>query len=195
MTNKVSLCGRVISKPKMVDTLNLTQNLYFMLDISTNDNRASITRVMVSDKIYNDAIKVKKGDVVFITGHFASFIISGDNKAQKFLYVYAKEIKILEHYSYFKNNVILTGSICGDIVQRKHKVDFTMLVKIPNCNTSYIPCVLPLEVIEESKELEITRYTAHYRLCGYINSRRYKDKCGKGRVAYEVVAKDIEKLR
>ena len=195
MNTRVSLRGRVISDPEISIIPFLPKNIFFRLDITTKDYGRCVIRVLVSKTIYNDAIKLKKGDIVHITGLFESRIIPKDKSVRKFLYVYAKDICVVKNSSYFQNKVILTGKICDKIIERKDKIDFTLLVKVPNCNVSYIPCVIPLKLIDKSKLIELTEHTTYYQIHGYINSRPYKDRHGKGRVAYEVITVDIEKFR
>lgn len=188
MTNRVVLCGRIISRPVIIDTVYPSGNIFFMMDISPQEDESQVVRVVISQKIYKEASKVKEGDVIYLKGLFSSKIIPGDGRAQKFLYVFAIELKVMKCYHYFKNHVVLTGTIGEDMHFGSSKIDFTLKVIIPRCNTSFIPCVIKDEkLINRIRNGEITKYDITYKVLGYINSRSYVDNKKKLKNAYEIV--------
>ena len=95
------------------------------------------------------------------------------------------------------NSVNLTGNICNDIELKKTTsgksvMQFNLAVKRPHSKdtTDFIPC----QVWNQSAEY-LSQYAhkgSRIAVSGKLTSRKYEDKNGNNRIAYEVVCDSVE---
>lgn len=95
------------------------------------------------------------------------------------------------------NSINLTGNVCGDIVLRttqtgKPVVNFHIAVKRPF--TKDATDFIPLVVWEKGAEYLATyaKKGSKIAVCGKLTTRKYTDKDGNNRTAFEVVADTVE---
>lgn len=95
------------------------------------------------------------------------------------------------------NSINLTGNVCGDIELRtttsgKPVVNFHLAVKRPftKDTTDFIPLV----VWDKAAEYLSTyaKKGSKIAVCGKLTTRKYQDKDGNNRTAFEVVADTVE---
>lgn len=204
--NQVSITGVIVSDYSF-DHAIMGEGFYqFMVEIPRLSDNVDTIPVMVSDRLVN-VNKNHVGDIVAVSGQFRSFNKHENNKNTLILYVFAREMELLETDTLVvepSNNYIhLEGYICKQPIYRKTPsereiCDMLLAVNRPYGKTDYIPCIYWGRNARYADTLVVGD-----RICldGRIQSREYIKRFPidgtdeikeESRVCYEVSASKIE---
>lgn len=138
---------------------------------------------------------------VRVEGEFRSHDFRGNQDRKKFLYVFAREIKIIESdYKSDTNEIFLDGYLCKEPVYRKTPfgreiADVIIAVNRFNKKTDYIPCIF---WGRNARMASSTKVGTRLGITGRMQSRNYvkknPDGTSKNKTAYEISVSSLEVL-
>ena len=154
--------------------------------------------IMVSERLL-DVKEDWRGQLLKITGTFRSFNKHEDKRSKLILYVFAREIEVLDSNDYEEvNNVFLDGHVCKEPSYRKTPLgreitDIILAVNRGYGKSDYIPCICWGSNARFASTFEVG---THVQIFGRVQSRPYSKKISdtefEDRVAYEVSVGKIE---
>lgn len=138
---------------------------------------------------------------VRVEGEFRSHNFRDNQDRKKFLYVFAREIKIIERdYKSDTNEIFLDGYLCKEPVYRKTPfgreiADVIFAVNRFNKKTDYIPCIF---WGRNARMISSAKVGTRLEVTGRMQSRNYvkknPDGTSKNKTAYEVSVSSLEVL-
>lgn len=154
--------------------------------------------IMVSERLL-DVKEDWRGQLLKITGTFRSFNKHEDKRSKLILYVFAREIEVLDSNDYeILNEVFLDGYICKPPIYRKTPLgreitDVLVAVNRSYGKSDYIPCILWGRNARFVATFEVG---TNAKFWGRVQSREYVKKISdtetESRVAYEVSVSKVE---
>lgn len=168
---------------------------FYTVDVLVTRFSGTVDRipVMVS-KSLTDVSQDLTGKYVKIYGHFRSLNRQEGDHRRLILYVFTRDLRILEKADNF-NSILLEGYLCRPPIYRKTPSgreisDLLVAVHRASGKSDYIPCICWRENAQFAATLNVGD---RVRLNGRIQSREYIKKGEETpRVAYEVSASGIE---
>lgn len=154
--------------------------------------------IMVSERLL-DVKEDWRGQLLKITGTFRSFNKHEDKRSKLILYVFAREIEVLDSNDYeILNEVFLDGYICKPPIYRKTPLgreitDVLVAVNRSYGKSDYIPCILWGRNARYGSTFEVG---TNLKFWGRVQSREYVKKISdtetEQRVAYEVSVSKVD---
>ena len=149
ITNTAKIVGYVVSSPEIHHSTHGEDFYEFSVRVPRLNSSASDTiRVEISDRVY-DVNKINKDTIVSVEGQFRSFNEhnSDTGKISLRLFLFTKDIEILDSVEEFTNKITLRGFICKDVVHRRTPggreiSDVILSVNRLYNKSDYIPCVV-----------------------------------------------------
>lgn len=202
ITNTAKIVGYVVSSPEIHHSTHGEDFYEFSVRVPRLNNSASdIIRVEISDRVY-DVNKIDKDAIVSIEGQFRSFNEhnSETGKISLRLFLFTRDIEILDSVEEFTNKITLRGFICKDVVHRstpggREISDVILSVNRLYSKSDYIPCIV---WGRNSKYVYKMDVGTEVEFVGRIQSRVYTKKFNDGstleREVYEVSVSDVTKI-
>lgn len=144
--NKVLLIGSIEQEPEYDHSI-YDEGIYkLLLKVERKSENFDMIPILVSERLMNLSL-LKQGTKIKITGKFNSFNKHEGFKSKLILYVFAKDIEIVDVDTFDVNSIYLKGYLCKEPIYRKTPLgrEITdILVAIDrNYNKSdYIPCII-----------------------------------------------------
>ena len=202
ITNTAKIVGYVVSSPEIHHSTHGEDFYEFSVRVPIlNSSASDIIRVEISDRVY-DVSKIDKDAIVSIEGQFRSFNEhnSETGKISLRLFLFTRDIEILDSVEEFTNKITLRGFICKDVVHRRTPggreiSDVILSVNRLYSKSDYIPCVV---WGRNSKYVYKMDVGTEVEFVGRIQSRVYTKKFNDGstleREVYEVSVSDVTKI-
>lgn len=188
--NQVEVLGEVAGE--LVFHHEVFGEAFYMtkLRIRRLSDTLDIIPVVVSERL----LSIKRpviGNIVTIWGQFRSYNNHSGGRNKLELYVFAREVEVLDIVSEHENDVYLEGNICKSPTYRETPrgrgiTDILLAVNRPYGKSDYVPCICWGRNAVYAGSLEVGTYL---RIFGRIQSREYIKSIGDGmenRTAYEI---------
>ncbi len=195
--NEVILNGTVVSDAIFSHKLDDEKFYIFHLSVNRISKLVDEIPIMISknNPLFSE---INIGNRIRVEGYYRSYSRHIGNKTNLILTVYAEKILFLSESQKDKNNIILEGYICKDVIFRITPkgikiADLMLAVNRTYSKANYIPCIAWNGNAITISELNVGRRIS---IIGRIQSREYKktfpDGTQETRVAYEVSINDFE---
>lgn len=190
--NKVEILGKVISELQFNHYYN--EKKYYNLFIETNRRSGFKDKLLViisEDLILNLSIKIDC--FVKIIGEFHSKNENNEKKNKLLLFIFCKDIKIINEKTEYENKIYLNGFVCKSIIVRKTPfgrdiADILLAVNRNFQKSDYIPCIA---WGEKALLLKNSLVGDNLIIEGRIQSRNY-NKENENKTAYEISVSNIQ---
>ena len=147
--NDVRVVGVVVSKPMLHHSTHGEDFYEFKIEVPRlNKGVHDTIKIEVSDRVF-DVSRLEVDSIVSVVGQFRSFneYNSEMDRMTLRLFVFVKDIEILEEADAFDNEITLRGFICKEVVHRKTPSgreisDVILSVNRLYNKSDYIPCVV-----------------------------------------------------
>lgn len=173
--NDVLISGTVISQMTFSHATNNERFYLFYLSCKRQSSTIDIIPVIVSEWLI-DYTKEYKNTYVEINGSVRSHNQDIDGKRKLIIFVFANKLSFPEEHSEDKNEVILTGCICKEPINRQTPLGrnitdlFLSVNRIHGTKTDYIPCVAWGRMAQIGSGMHIGSFVS---ISGRIQSRIY----------------------
>lgn len=196
-TNKIELCGTVVSKP-LYSHKSYGEVFYHMeLAIERKSGYSDNIPLIISERLIWDE-EIPLGSYVSLIGQIRTYneVIEGKNKLN--IVAFVREFTIEEGESADINRVTLEGYLCKNPVRRvsplgREICDIMLAVNRMYNKSDYIPCIAWGRNAAYAGGLDVG---TRIKVGGRIQSREYKKKNEDGsmieKIAYEVSIINIE---
>lgn len=194
--NQVTLVGEI--KTEFVFSHEVYGEKFFRFELSMErfSGAKDVLPVVVSERLI-DVTQDYTGEMMEIQGQFRSFNKHEGEHSRLLLFVFAREVKIMEEDSLPVNQILLDGFTCKRPVYRttpngREIADVLLAVNRSYGISDYIPCIC---WGRDAKYMGGCGTGTHIILQGRIQSREYTKKVGtevEKRTAYEVSAYWLE---
>lgn len=195
--NKVSLLGKVISKPEFSHEV-FGEGFYELeLEVKRLSENSDIIPITVSEKLLvGDDFGL--GKEVFVKGQFRSYNKLIEGKSKLMLTVFVREV-VTDYQNQNPNQIEITGYICKPPIYRttpfKREIcDLLVAVNRAYNKSDYLPCIAWGRNARFVQNAEVGQKVC---IVGRIQSRDYQKKLSEEkvetRVAYEISISKISK--
>jgi single-strand binding protein/primosomal replication protein n len=200
--NDVRVVGVVVSKPMLHHSTHGEDFYEFKIEVPRlNKGVHDTIKIEVSDRVF-DVSRLEVDSIVSVVGQFRSFneYNSEMDRMTLRLFVFVKDIEILEEDDAFDNEITLRGFICKEVVHRKTPSgreisDVILSVNRLYNKSDYIPCVV---WGRNSKYVANMVVGDEIEIQGRIQSRKYNKSLDDGsiieREVYEVSVINVSKV-
>lgn len=194
-SNKVTLCGKVLTKPVYTHELYGEGFYEFLLGIDRLSDYEDKIPITISEKLLKDK-NLEEGQGVALTGQLRSYNKLVDGKSKLILTVFAREIFFDENIQ-ASNTIEVSGYICKDPIYRttpfnREICDILLAVNRAYNKSDYLPCIAWGRNARFIKDCAVGEKVF---VSGRIQSREYQKKLDGGivetRVAYEISVNKI----
>lgn len=201
-TNTAKVVGYVVSSPEIHHSTHGEDFYEFSVRVPRlNSSASDIIKVEISDRVFN-VNKIQVDSIVSVEGQFRSFNEHNTDtgKISLRLFLFTKEIEVLDSADDFTNKIALHGFICKEVVHRKTPggreiSDVILSVNRLYNKSDYIPCVVWGRNARYVSKMGVG---TEIEFCGRIQSRVYTKKFEDGstleREVYEVSVSDVTKI-
>lgn len=194
--NSVKITGKVFKEPEFCYESHGEKFYDFSVAVERTSGTIDYVPIMVSNRAASIESLVS-GTLVKVSGDFRSRSIRRDEKSHLSLFVFVKELSVLEEIDGDdQNEVEIVGYVCKiseirEVSNKRSLVDFIVAVNRKFNKSSYIPMVAWSRNAKYVKSLGIG---AKISIKGRIQSRDYHKRVGDNteqRTAYEVSISEI----
>jgi single-stranded DNA-binding protein len=196
--NKVTLFGKVVSKPKFSHVV-YGENFYeFSIEVSRLSESVDILPIIFSERLI-PIEEVKEGINLQINGQYRSYNNAENGKSKLVLMVFAREIEFTDTLMASNaNEIFLEGFVCKKPNYRKTPFgreisDILIAVNRAYNKSDYIPCIA---WGRNAKYCEQFKIGDKIRVYGRVQSREYEKKLDNDgvekKVAYEISVSKLE---
>lgn len=190
--NKVKILGKAISEPQFNHYYNEKRYLSFYIEtVRKSGYKDKVLVIICEDLVLNTSIIIDC--FVKIIGEFRSKNETNETKSKLLLFVFCKEIQIINDETEYENKIYLNGFVCKSIIIRKTPfgrdiADILLAVNRNFQKSDYIPCIAWGE-----KVLLLNNALVGDNLIieGRIQSRNY-NKESENKIAYEISITNIQ---
>lgn len=194
--NQVTLVGEIKTEFEFSHEVHGEKFYRFELSAERFSGTKDVIPVVVSERLI-DVTQDYTGEMMEIQGQFRSFNKHEGEHSRLLLFVFAREVKIMEEDSLPVNQILLDGFTCKQPVYRttpngREIADVLLAVNRSYGISDYIPCIC---WGRDAKYMGGCETGTHIILQGRIQSREYMKKIGdkvEKRTAYEVSAYWLE---
>lgn len=144
--NKVLLIGSINQEPEYDHSIYDEDIYKITLKVERKSENFDLIPVLISERLMN--LSLLKQDVkIKITGKFNSYNKHEELKSKLILYVFAKDIELVDMNIPDTNSIYLKGFICKEPVYRKTPLgreitDILIAIERNYNKSDYIPCVI-----------------------------------------------------
>lgn len=190
VSNKIELCGKVLTKPIYTHELYGEGFYEFFLGVDRLSEYEDKIPITISEKILNENV-FNVGDKVTIKGQLRSYNKLCEGKSKLILTVFAREA-FLDDSAEPKNNIEIYGYICKEPIYRttpfnREICDVLLAVNRAYNKSDYLPCIAWGRNARFIKDAKVGESVA---ISGRVQSREYQKKLEDGtvetRTAYEI---------
>ena len=197
VTNRVFLCGEIVTEPQLTHELYGEGFYEFSVSVSRLSEQRDIIPVTAAERLLCGR-KLNVGERIAVEGQFRSYNKMSDSHSRLMLTVFVKEFSDAEDSYMNPNTVELTGYVCKEPVYRttplnREICDILLAVNRAFNKSDYIPCIAWGRNARFCKTLPVgTKLT----VTGRIQSRQYvkklSEEVSETRTAYEISVGKIE---
>ena len=196
-TNRVHLCGEIVSRPVMTHEICGEGFYEFLVSVPRLSSQRDVIPVTAAERLLCGA-DLKEGDRIAVDGQFRSYNKMTDNRSKLMLTVFVKEFTDPDDGGVNPNFAELTGYICKEPIYRttplnREICDLLIAVNRAFNKSDYIPCIAWGRNARYCRTLPVGT-----KLCiaGRIQSRQYvknlSEEESETRTAYEISVGRIE---
>lgn len=188
--NQVEVVGEIAEE--LIFHHKVFGEIFYMtkLRIRRLSDTLDVIPVVISERLLSMG-KPSVDELVLISGQFRSYNNHSEGRNKLELYVFAREVEVLDIVSEHENDVYLEGNICKAPTYRETPrgrgiTDIFLAVNRPYGKSDYIPCICWGRNAVYAGSLEVGTYL---RVFGRVQSREYIKSIGDGmenRTAYEI---------
>lgn len=188
--NNVLMMGKIVSDLQFSHEICGEKFYLTKIEAARASGNKDCIPLMISERLIN--VKDLSGKLVNVTGQFRSHNFHDGSKSKLELFVFAKEIEVLDELKKSENKICLEGHICKGPKYRlsplgREITDIVLAVNRNNGKSDYIPCICWERNARFVSKLDIG---SHIKITGRVQSRDYQKKINENesetRTAYEV---------
>lgn len=195
--NNVLMMGKIVSDLQFSHEICGEKFYLTKIETTRSSGNKDCIPLMISERLIN--VNDLIGKLVNVTGQFRSHNFHDGSKSKLELFVFAKEIEVLDELKKSENKICLEGYICKGPKYRlsplgREITDIVLAVNRINKKSDYIPCIFWERNARFVSTLDIG---SHIKITGRVQSREYRKKINENenevetRTAYEVSATAI----
>lgn len=201
-TNTAKIVGYVVSSPEIHHSTHGEDFYEFSVRVPRlNSSASDIIKVEISDRVFN-VNKIQVDSIVSVEGQFRSFNEHNTDtgKISLRLFLFTKEIEVLDSADDFTNKITLHGFICKEVVHRKTPggreiSDVILSVNRLYNKSDYIPCVVWGRNARYVSKMGVgTEIEFSGRIQSRVYTKKYEDGSTLEREVYEVSVSDVTKI-
>lgn len=201
-TNTAKIVGYVVSSPEIHHSTHGEDFYEFSVRVPRlNSSASDILKVEISDRVFN-VNKIKVDSIVSVEGQFRSFNEHNTDtgKISLRLFLFTKEIEVLDSADDFTNKITLHGFICKEVVHRKTPggreiSDVILSVNRLYNKSDYIPCVVWGRNARYVSKMGVgTEIEFSGRIQSRVYTKKFEDGSTLEREVYEVSVSDVTKI-
>ena len=190
ISNKIELCGKVLTKPIYTHELYGEGFYEFMLGVDRLSEYEDKIPITISEKLLKEK-KLEVGSGVFLKGQLRSYNKLMEGRSKLILTVFAREI-FFDDATEPSNIIEVSGYICKEPIYRttpfnREICDILLAVNRAYNKSDYLPCIAWGRNARFIKDCKVGEKVF---ISGRIQSREYQKKLDDGtaetRVAYEI---------
>lgn len=193
-SNKIELCGKVLTKPVYTHELYGEGFFEFTLGVDRLSDYEDKIPITISEKLLKEEVLV--GENIVLKGQLRSYNKLVEGKSKLILTVFAREI-FHDDSAEAENIIEVSGYICKEPIYRttpfnREICDLLLAVNRAYNKSDYLPCIAWGRNARFVKDLRVGEKVF---ISGRIQSRDYQKKLDNGkvenRVAYEISVNKI----
>lgn len=201
-TNTAKIVGYVVSSPEIHHSTHGEDFYEFSVRVPRlNSSASDIIKVEISDRVFN-VNKIQVDSIVSVEGQFRSFNEHNTDtgKISLRLFLFTKEIEVLDSADDFTNKITLHGFICKEVVHRKTPggreiSDVILSVNRLYNKSDYIPCVVWGRNARYVSKMGVgTEIEFSGRIQSRVYTKKFEDGSTLEREVYEVSVSDVTKI-
>jgi len=201
-TNTAKIVGYVVSSPEIHHSTHGEDFYEFSVRVPRlNSSASDIIKVEISDRVFN-VNKIQVDSIVSVEGQFRSFNEHNTDtgKISLRLFLFTKEIEVLDSAEDFTNKITLHGFICKEVVHRKTPggreiSDVILSVNRLYNKSDYIPCVVWGRNARYVSKMGVgTEIEFSGRIQSRVYTKKFEDGSTLEREVYEVSVSDVTKI-
>lgn len=199
-SNKVYLCGTLVSDPEFTHDLYGEKFYEFKLAVPRLSDHKDIIPISVSEYLLDEK-NIALGDKIALNGQFRSYNRMENDRSRLLLNVFAREFADASVPPPNPNYVELIGYVCKPPVFRttpfsREICDVLLAVNRAYSKSDYIPCIAWGKNARILKETQVGKKLA---VKGRIQSRTYVKHLDDGstheRIAYELSINNLQLVK